>query len=143
MSSIKKFVGCAILAFVILLFGFWAMNKLYFIKIPSKNDISLKDARKLVAQGVKSSSSKSEVELWLKSKKIQYVYADSKKEDFNYSSPAVDSGIPIKNISGIIFAKIPNTERGIIAQWDIKIAFFFDKKGKLLKYMINKTSTGF
>lgn len=143
MKLISKTIICIIAVGGIIILLPFVVPGLYFVRIPSKNDIKVETIRNMVRNDIPLGSSRKKVSEWLSTKKISFGFMDGKKYDLNYESSSVRSGIPIEKLGGFISVKIPNSSRGILTEWSISMLFFFDKQDKLLKYEIYEQSYGF
>lgn len=143
LTLILKLIAGALIGVVVIVALTFVVPGMYFLRIPTKHDVKIETIRHMIREELPLGSSRARVSEWLIKKKIDHGFVDGKTYDLNDDSGAVRSGIPVDKLSGIMTAKIPNSSRGILAEWNLIMIFFFNKQDKLLKYEIYEQSYGF
>lgn len=88
-------------------------------------------------------ATRAQIESWFQRQKINFGYTDGKKTNLDDESWVVESGIPVKNIGGILSGWFPIPSEELFEDnCSINLAFFLDKNNKLIKHQVGWGCSG-
>ncbi len=102
--------------------------------------MSVEDVRRMIDTDIPVGSSKNQIEAWFKSRGIRYGYLDAKRGQLKHQPLAKQSGVPVKDLSGILTAVVPGYS-GKIIKCHTYMAFIIDKDGRLVKRHVSGACT--
>jgi hypothetical protein len=137
-SKAKVWIGASLIIVV----GAYAAYRLSRPSAPSRT-VRVAQLDKSIRTELPARATRAQVKAWFQRHKISYGYMDGKKYKLDDESFVVESGVPVKNIGGVMTGgfRIP-AEQLFEDNCSINIAFFMDKNDKVIKHQVGWVCAG-